>query len=98
MAGTDFPEDLRAAQAVFTRRTSEPAALCRTLPWSVEPMSGRPGIEHPYTGQVTGGPGSSPGWTKEQKRAVKRLRMECTDLSIKITDGVPPRGVAAISV
>ncbi|MFI2370517.1 hypothetical protein [Streptomyces sp. NPDC018833] len=84
MAGTDFPDDLRAAQIRLHQATSELATLCRTLPWSVEPMAGWPGTEHPHTGEVTGGRESSPGWSKEQKQAVKRLRMECTDLSIRI--------------
>ena len=84
MAGTDFPDDLRTAQTRLHQATSELAALCRTLPWSVEPMAGWPGTEHPHTGQVTGGREDSPGWTEEQKRLVKRLRMECTDLSIRI--------------
>ncbi|MFK4687772.1 hypothetical protein [Streptomyces pristinaespiralis] len=81
MAETEFPEDLRAAQVRLHQATSELAALCRTLPWSVEPMPGRSGTEHPHTGEVTGG---REGWTEEQKRTVKRLRMECTDLSVRI--------------
>ncbi|GGT36476.1 hypothetical protein GCM10010271_45560 [Streptomyces kurssanovii] len=85
MNETEFPEDLRTAQIRLHQATSELAALCRTLPWSVEPMSGRPGTEHPHTGEVTGGREDSPGWTEEQKRTVKRLRMECTDLSVRVT-------------
>ncbi|MBT2369402.1 hypothetical protein J7E88_29980 [Streptomyces sp. ISL-10] len=42
------------------------------------------GQEHPHTGEVAGGREDSPGWTEEQKQAVKRLRMECTDLPIRI--------------
>ncbi|MGW0778975.1 hypothetical protein ACWD01_36475 [Streptomyces sp. NPDC002835] len=85
MAETQFPEDLRAAQVRLHQATAELAALCRTLPWSVEPMPGWPGTEHPHTGEVTGGREDSPGWSEEQQRTVKRLRMECTDLSIRIT-------------
>ncbi|MGN9790444.1 hypothetical protein ACTMTU_04975 [Streptomyces sp. OZ13] len=85
MAERQFPEDLRAAQVRLHQATAELAALCRTLPWSVEPMPGRPGTEHPHTGEVTGGREDSPGWSEEQKQTVKRLRMECTDLSIRIT-------------
>lgn len=85
MAGTDFPDDLRAAQTRLHRATSELAAFCRSLPWSVEPTAGWPGTEHPHTGEVTGGRDASPGWTEEQKEAVKRLRLECTDLSVRIT-------------
>lgn len=84
MAGTDFPDDLRAAQIRLHQATSELAALCRTLPWSVEPMAGWPGTEHPHTGEITGGREASPGWTDEQKQAVQRLRTERTDLSIRI--------------
>ncbi|MFF3286398.1 hypothetical protein [Streptomyces sp. NPDC003023] len=84
MAETEFPDDLRAAQIRLHQATSELAALCRALPWSVEPMPGWPGTEHPHTGEITGGREDSPGWSEEQKRAVKRLRMECTDLSVRI--------------
>jgi hypothetical protein len=51
---------------------------------SVEPMAAWPGTEHPHTGKVTGGREASPGWTVEQKEAVKRLRLECADLSVRI--------------
>ncbi|MFP1629897.1 hypothetical protein ACLB9X_33230 [Streptomyces sp. 5K101] len=84
MADSDFPDDLLAAQTRLHQATAELAALCRTLPWSVEPMDGWPGTEHPHTGEVTGGREPSPGWTEEQKQAVKRLRMECTDLAVRI--------------
>jgi hypothetical protein len=84
MAETEFPDDLRAAQIRLHQATAELAALCRILPWSVEPMPGRPGTEHPHTGEVTGARKDSPGWSEEQKQAVKRLRMECIDLSIRI--------------
>ncbi|MET9425871.1 hypothetical protein ABZY06_35185 [Streptomyces sp. NPDC006540] len=47
-------------------------------------MAGWPGTEHPHTGEVTGGREDSPGWTAEQKRTVKRLRMECADLSVRL--------------
>jgi hypothetical protein len=85
MAETQFPDDLRAAQVRLHQAAAELAALCRTLPWSVEPMPGWPGTEHPHTGEVTGGREDSPGWSEEQQRTVKRLRMECTDLSVRIT-------------
>ncbi|MFJ8584753.1 hypothetical protein ACIRD2_08855 [Streptomyces sp. NPDC093595] len=85
MAGTAFPDDLRAAQTRLHRATSELAALLRALPWSVEPAPGWPGTCHPYTGEVTGGRAPSPGWTRDQKDAVERLRSECTDLSVRIT-------------
>jgi hypothetical protein len=84
MAERQFPEDLRAAQVRLHQATAELASLCRSLPWSVEPMPGWAGTEHPHTGEITGGREDSPGWSKEQKQTVKRLRMECTDLSIRI--------------
>ncbi|MGW7467000.1 hypothetical protein ACWGJT_20400 [Streptomyces xantholiticus] len=85
MAERQFQEDLRAAQVRLHQTTAELAALCRTLPWSVEPTPGWPGTEHPHTGEITGGREDSPGWSEEQRQAVKRLRVECTDLSIRIT-------------
>jgi hypothetical protein len=85
MVDSDFPDDLRAAQTRLHQATSELAALTRSLPWSVEPMAGWPAAEHPHTGEVTGGREASPGWTEEQKLTVKRLRLECTDLSVRIT-------------
>ncbi|MFG3499290.1 hypothetical protein [Streptomyces sp. NPDC047928] len=85
MAGTDFPDDLRAAQTRLHQATTELAVLCRKLPWSVEPMSGWPGIQHPHTGEITGGRQDSPGWTEEEKEAVTRLRNECLDLSLQVS-------------
>ncbi|WP_039947743.1 hypothetical protein [Streptomyces sp. NRRL S-118] len=84
MAGTDFPDDLRVAQTRLHQAAAELAALVRTLPWSVEPMPGWPGTEHPHTGEVTGSREDSPGWTLEQKESVQRLRSKCTDLSIRV--------------
>jgi hypothetical protein len=63
MADSDFPDDLRTAQTRLHQATSELAALTRRLFWSVEPMAGWPGTEHPHTGEVTGGREASPGWT-----------------------------------
>ncbi|WP_063835478.1 hypothetical protein [Streptomyces sp. NRRL S-118] len=85
MAGTAFPDDLRAAQTRLHQAASELAALLRTPPWSVESLPGRPGTQHPHTGEVTGGRERSPGWTRDQQDAVRRLRRECTDLSARIT-------------
>ncbi|MFP1625496.1 hypothetical protein ACLB9X_10015 [Streptomyces sp. 5K101] len=84
MADTDFPDDLRAAQTRLHQATSELAALCRTLAWSVEPLAGWEGQTHPYTGEVTGGRADSPGWTEEQQAAVDRLRAECVALSAAV--------------
>ncbi|WP_344361552.1 hypothetical protein [Streptomyces gobitricini] len=85
MAGTDFPEDLRAAQTRLHQATAELAVLCHKLPWSVEPVTGRPGAARARTGQVTAGRPEGPGWTEEEKEAVARLRTECVELSLRIS-------------
>lgn len=84
MTGIDMPDDLRAAQTRLHQATAELSALLRSLPWSVEPLDGRPGDEHPHTGAVTGGREPSPGWTGEQRAVVARLRAECLDLSAAV--------------
>ncbi|TXS50133.1 hypothetical protein [Streptomyces sp. t39] len=85
MADYTFPDDLTAAQTRLHQATAELAALCRSLPWSVEPMDGWEGETHPHTGAVTGGRPASPGWTDEEKAAVDRLRAECRTLSATVT-------------
>ncbi|MFJ8078754.1 hypothetical protein ACIQ7Q_33680 [Streptomyces sp. NPDC096176] len=85
MADTDFPDDLHAAQTRLHQALSKYAALCRTLPWSVDPMAGWAGEEHPHTGVVTGGREDSPGYTKPQKADEAQLRAECVDLSVAVT-------------
>ncbi|MFG3506998.1 hypothetical protein ACGF5F_15955 [Streptomyces sp. NPDC047821] len=85
MAETAFPDDLRAAQTRLHQATAELAALCRRLPWSVEPMPGWPGAKHPHTDEVTGGREASPGWTEEEKEAVARLREQCLELSLAVS-------------
>jgi hypothetical protein len=80
-----FPADLQAAQTRLHQAQAEHAALCRTLPWSMEPMAGWPGEAHPHTGVITGGRADSPGWTEQQKTDEARLRTECLDLSILVT-------------
>lgn len=84
MAGTDFPDDLAAAQTRLHQATAELRALLRTLPWSVEPHDGWPGTEHPHTGAITGGREPSPGWRDDQRSTVDRLRQECLDLSATV--------------
>ncbi|MFZ4176700.1 hypothetical protein ACOZCI_20735 [Streptomyces griseoincarnatus] len=84
MADTSFPSDLLAARTRLNQAAAELSALLRSLPWSVEPLEGWPGIEHPHTGEVTGGREPSPGWTDEQKAAVARLRRECLELSATV--------------
>ncbi|MEU6059071.1 hypothetical protein [Streptomyces sp. NPDC047097] len=78
MAETDLPGDLLAAQMRLHQASADLSALLRSLPWSVEPMGGWPGTEHPHTGEVAGGREPSPGWTEEQKAVVDRLRQECS--------------------
>lgn len=77
----DFPDDLKRAQADLHRARTEYQELCRTLPWSVEPLPGWPGTAHPHTGEVTGGREPSPGYTPEQIAEEQRLRTLCRDLS-----------------
>ncbi|MEU0663712.1 hypothetical protein [Streptomyces lavendulocolor] len=85
MAATSFPDDLLAAQTRLHQATAELSALLRSLPWSVEPLDGWSGIEHPHTGEVTGGQEPSPGWTDEQQAAVGRLRQECLELAATVS-------------
>ncbi|MFG3510635.1 hypothetical protein ACGF5F_34630 [Streptomyces sp. NPDC047821] len=84
-AETAFPDDLRAAQTRLRQATAELAALCGRLPWSVEPLPGWPGREHPHTGEVSGGREASPGWTEEEKEAVDRLRARCLELAMEVS-------------
>jgi hypothetical protein len=84
MAEYDFPQDLRAAQTRLHQALSELSALCRTLPWSVDPMPGWEGQTHPHTGEVTGGRPKSPGYTEQQRADVERLRTQCRELSITV--------------
>jgi hypothetical protein len=76
-----FPADLKDLQAQLYRARADYEALCRTLPWSVEPHPGWPGTAHPHTGEITGGREPSPGYTPEQIAEEKRLRDLCRDLS-----------------
>jgi hypothetical protein len=92
MAGTDFPDDLRAAQTRLHQATAELTALCRKLPWNAEPAPGRPGTAHPHADDATAGRAESPGWTEEEKEAVARLRTECVELSLRPLVRVRSRG------
>ncbi|MGW6570425.1 hypothetical protein [Streptomyces sp. NPDC054975] len=85
MSDTPFPNDLIEAQRDLHQARAEYAALCRTLPWSVEPMPGWPGEVHPHTGVVTGGREDSPGWTEEQQAEHARLLALVRDLSITVS-------------
>ncbi|RSS57656.1 hypothetical protein EF909_16035 [Streptomyces sp. WAC01280] len=64
---------------------AEHTALCRALPWSVEPLPGWPGTAHPHTGEVTGGREAPPGYTPEQEAEEKRLWDLVRDLSIAVS-------------
>ncbi|MGW7367376.1 hypothetical protein ACWGI8_29130 [Streptomyces sp. NPDC054841] len=84
MADT-FPSDLIDAQRRLRQANAAYQALCQTLPWSVEPLKGWPGEEHPHTGVVTGGQADSPGYTDEQKAEEARLWALVRELSIEVS-------------
>ncbi|MFF3326038.1 hypothetical protein [Streptomyces sp. NPDC002889] len=84
MADTDFPQDLRDAQIRLHRVHCEYAALCRALPWSVEPHPGWTGDKQPYSDYVGSMP-DSPGYTEQQKADEARLRAERLELSIFVS-------------
>ncbi|MGW7369983.1 hypothetical protein ACWGI8_42820 [Streptomyces sp. NPDC054841] len=79
-----FPSDLIDAQRRLYEIRTAYEALCGTLPWSVEPMPGWPGTEHPHTGEVTGGRDDSPGYTDEQRAEEARLRRLLVELSHQV--------------
>ncbi|MET7760142.1 hypothetical protein ABZT27_36455 [Streptomyces sp. NPDC005389] len=80
-----FPADLRDLQARLHRARAEYQALCRTLPWSVEPMPGWESVQHPHTGELTGGREPSPGYTPEQAARERRLWDLVRELSIEVS-------------
>ena len=82
---TPFPSELVDLQKRLHQARAEHKALCRTLPWSVVPMPGWPGEEHPHTGVVTGGREDSPGYTDEQAAEEKRLWDLVRELSIAVS-------------
>ncbi|MFD7442040.1 hypothetical protein [Streptomyces sp. NPDC059909] len=84
MADT-FPPELIDAQRRLHQANAEYKALCQALPWSVEPLQGRPGEEHPHTGVVTGGRPDSPGYTDEQKVEETHLWALVRELSIEVS-------------
>lgn len=84
MADYDFPDDLRDAQLRLHQATAAYRALCRTLPWSVDPAPGREGEKQPYTDYRTGKP-ASPGYTEQQKADETRLRRELLELAVAVT-------------
>lgn len=80
-----FPDDLIEFQQRLHEARAEYTALCRALPWSVEPLPGWPGTAHPHTGEVTGGRDASPGYTPEEEAEEKRLWDLVRDLSIAVS-------------
>ncbi|OKJ62441.1 hypothetical protein [Streptomyces sp. CB02261] len=80
-----FPDDLKSLQARLHQARAEYQALCRALPWSVEPLPGWPGTVHPHTGEVAGGREPSPGYTPEQAAEEKRLWDLVRELSVAVS-------------
>ncbi|MGW3521378.1 hypothetical protein [Streptomyces hydrogenans] len=80
-----FPEDLKKLQAELHRSYAEYRTLCRTLPWSTEPLPGWPGVKHPHTEEVTAGREDSPGYTPEQAAAEAQLWARIRELSIEVS-------------
>lgn len=84
MADDDFPDDLRDAQLRLHQARSAYRALCRELPWSVEPAEGWTGEEGHYSSYRREFP-ESPGWSEEQRAEEARLRELVLTLSIDVS-------------
>ncbi|MFJ6947951.1 hypothetical protein ACISU4_25440 [Streptomyces wuyuanensis] len=84
MAEYDFPDDLRDAQLRLHQARSAYRALCRDLPWSVEPAEGWTGEEGHYSSYRREFP-ESPGWGEEQRAEEARLRELVLTLSIEVS-------------
>ena len=80
-----FPYGLKQLQARLHQANAEYQALCRTLPWSVEPLPGWPPVKHPHTDELTGGREASPGYTPEQIAEERRLWDLVRELSIEVS-------------
>ncbi|MCM2388140.1 hypothetical protein [Streptomyces albipurpureus] len=80
MADTDFPHDLRDAQARLHQTRAAYEELCRTLPCSVEPAGGWEGDKQLHSDRRSGTP-TSPGNTDQQKEEKARLRDLLLELS-----------------
>ncbi|QLE75868.1 hypothetical protein FGW37_03590 [Streptomyces rectiverticillatus] len=75
-------QDICDAQHQLHEAHAELAALCQTLPWSVEPHEGwaRPRAHwHPTERPATD------GWTQEQQDAVAALRARAVELSLAVS-------------
>ncbi|MFF5639545.1 hypothetical protein [Streptomyces sp. NPDC012825] len=79
-----FPVDLKDLQARLHQAHAAYRALLKSLPWSVEPLPGWPGTEHPHTKEVLPGRENSPGYTPEQAAEEKRLWDLVRELSIAV--------------
>lgn len=84
MADYEFPDDLRDAQLRLHQVRSAYRALCRELPWSVEPAEGWTGEEGHYSSYRREFP-ESPGWSEEQRAEEARLRELVLTLSIEVS-------------
>ncbi|MEV1052428.1 hypothetical protein [Streptomyces sp. NPDC049887] len=84
MAEYDFPDELRDAQLRLHRARSAYRALCRELPWSVQPAEGWTGEEGHYSSYRREFP-ESPGWSEEQRAEEARLRELVLTLSIEVS-------------
>lgn len=84
VADDDFPDDLRDAQLRLHQARSAYRALCRELPWSVEPAEGWTGEEGHYSSYRREFP-ASPGWSEEQRAEEVRLRELVLTLSIEVS-------------
>lgn len=84
VADYDFPDDLRDAQLRLHQARSAYRALCRELPWSVEPAGGWTGEEGHYSSYRREFP-ESPGWSEEQRAEEARLRELVLTLSIEVS-------------
>ncbi|MEU6707135.1 hypothetical protein [Streptomyces wuyuanensis] len=84
MADYNFPDDLRDAQLRLHQARSAYRALCRALPWSVEPAEGWTGEEGHYSSYRREFP-ESPGWSEAQRAEEARLRELVLTLSIEVS-------------
>ncbi|MFJ7990267.1 hypothetical protein [Streptomyces sp. NPDC096351] len=81
-----FPLGLKNLQADLHRAHAEYQALCRSLPWSVEPLPGWEAKINPNTEEIiTPGREASPGYTPEQVAEEKRLWDTVRELSIALS-------------
>ncbi|MCM2393904.1 hypothetical protein [Streptomyces albipurpureus] len=84
MADFAFPRDLRDAQLRLHQERAAYTALCRELPWSVEPAPGWEGDKQLHSDRIGGMP-DSPGYSETQKGEEARLRNLLVDLSIVVS-------------